>query len=412
MNIRTMYVGGALAILLVIVLLASLFLSRRSRLWLYTILILSAVGVWGYTTYNLKFLVTPYSLEVYASGFFQPVFAAAPPGNDGRLFVIERAGKIIILQDGVQQETPFLDITDKVVSDGGEQGLLSMAFHPQFAENGRFFIYYTRLGAGIGDTFLEQYQVSANDPQTADPNSAITLLQIEQPDTHHNGGQIAFGPDGYLYLGIGEADSNQRGGPQSLSSLWGKLLRLDVDRDMPYAIPPDNPFVNTPEARPEIWAYGLRNPWRFAFDSQTGDLYIADVGNTAREEIDFQPAGVGGSNYGWNLFEGTEEVEAADKTDLIMPIYEYDHKALGGCAIIGGYVYRGQEHPDLQGKYLFSDYCTGFIWALTNEGDGRFTVNRLLRQEQINVSSFAVDQNNEVYIVDIRNGALYQLVSK
>ena len=411
MNIRLVYVGSALAVLLVIVIVASLFLSRKTRLWLYTILILGAAGVWGYVTYNLKFLASPYALEVYVSDLDQPVFALSPPGDDERFFVVERPGRILILRDGVKQEMPFLDITNRVVSDGGEQGLLSMAFHPDFIENGRFYLYYTLVDAGVGDTVIEQYQVSATNPDAADPNSAIMLMQIEQPDTHHNGGIIAFGPDGYLYAGVGESDSEGEG-PQDLSNVWGSILRLDVDTGTPYAIPPDNPFINTPNARPEIWAYGLRNPWRFAFDAKTGDLYIADVGGSQREEVNFQPAGVGGANYGWQLVEGTYVRVETDRTDLVAPVYEYDHKALGGCSIIGGYVYRGQAMPDLQGKYIFGDFCTGFIWSLTQEEDGRFITDRLLRQEDMRLASFAVDSDGEIYAFDVAHGLIYKLVAE
>lgn len=411
MSIQFIYIGTALVILLVIVVLASLFLPRKTRLWLYVVLILGALGVFGYVTFNLNLLPSPYKLDLYASGLDQPVFALFAPGDSERFFVVERAGRVLILRNGVSQETPFLDITDRVISDGGEQGLLSLAFHPNFQENGFFYVYYTLLGAGKGDTVLERYQLSADNADQADPDSGLLLLQIEQPDTHHNGGLVAFGPDGYLYVGVGEGES---GGPgaQDLSNLWGSILRLDVDGDLPYAIPADNPFINVPEARPEIWSYGLRNPWRFAFDGQTADLYIADVGGLEREEINFQPAGEGGSNYGWRLFEGTLALTDTSPADLVMPVAEYDHKALGGCSVIGGYVYRGQALPDLQGKYLFGDFCTGFIWTLTQEEDGRFQMERLLRQEDMRLASFALDAEGEIYAIDVAFGTIYKLVKK
>jgi glucose/arabinose dehydrogenase len=411
MNIRFVFVGTALAILLIIVVLASLFLPRKTRLWLYAILILGAAGVWGYVTFNLNFLPSAYALEPYASGLNQPVFALFAPGDNERFFVVEKPGTVVILRNGVKEDLPFLDITDRVVSEGGEQGLLSLAFHPDFQQNGLFYVYYTLEGAGVGDTVLERFQVSAVNPNIADPDSRMLLLQIEQPNTHHNGGLIAFGPDGYLYVGVGEADSDSKG-VQDLSSLWGTMLRLDVDGDLPYAIPPDNPFVDVSNARPEIWSYGLRNPWRFAFDPQTAELYIADVGGSEREEINIQPAGEGGSNYGWRLFEGTLALTETYPADLVMPVAEYDHKALGGCSIIGGYVYRGQTLPDLQGKYLFGDFCTGFVWTLTKEENGRFRMDRLLRREEMRLASFALDAEGEIYALDVAYGIIYKLVGR
>lgn len=410
MNIQMIYIGSALIILLVIVILASLFLSRKNRLRLYALLIGGAILVWGYVTFTLNFLPSAYTLETYATDLDQPVFALSAPGDLERFFVIEKAGRVLIYRDGEQQAPPFLDITDRVVSDGGEQGLLSLAFHPDFQQNGLFYVYYTLLGAGLGDTVIERYQLSAEDPDTADSDSGQLLLQIEQPDTHHNGGMIAFGPDGYLYTGIGEADSSGSG-VQDLSNLWGTMLRLDVDGDFPYSIPPTNPFIDVPDARPEIWSYGLRNPWRFAFDSQTGDLFIADVGGSEREEVNFQPTGEGGSNYGWRLFEGTLSLTDTYPADLVMPVAEYDHKALGGCSIIGGYVYRGRALPDLQGKYLFGDFCTGFIWTLTEEND-QFNMERLLREEEMRLSSFALDGAGEIYLLDVAFGTIYKLVEK
>jgi glucose/arabinose dehydrogenase len=327
----------------------------------------------------------------------------------GQMFVVEKKGKIVILRDGARVEQPFLDIGNLITSSGSEQGLLGLAFHPDYANNGRFFVYYT---ARNGDNTLARYQVS-DDPNVADPDSATVLFA--QPDfaANHNGGMLAFGPDGYLYVGLG--DGGGGGDPQSngqkRSTLLGKLLRLDVSGNEPYTIPPDNPWPNGDDAaRPEIWAYGLRNPWRFSFDRTTGDLYIGDVGQNIYEEINFQPAGAnGGQNYGWSTREGAHCFRANEcqSSDMIEPIGEYDHDQ--GCSVTGGYVYRGAAFASLQGQYIFGDYCSGTIWSLQRNASGAWEQRKIL-ESNLSISSFGEDEAGELYVIDL-GGDIYQVTA-
>ncbi len=343
-----------------------------------------------------------------AGGFTKPTFVTHAGDGTGRLFIVEQPGRIFVLKDGQLNPTPFLDIISLVGSDASEQGLLSVAFHPDYANNGLFFVDYTDKQ---GDTVIARYQVSDN-PDVADPNSAKILLTIGQPYRNHNGGQLAFGPDGYLYVGMGDGGSanDPENYAQNLGSLLGKLLRLDVDQGDPYGVPQSNPFINQEGARPEIWSYGWRNPWRFSFDSATGDMYIGDVGQNQYEEIDFEPAGApGGLNYGWRLMEGSHCFNPSDcdpaSLDVILPIAEYDHSQ--GCSVTGGYVYRGSRFPDLTGLYLYGDYCSGLIWGLRRQADGSWSQAELLQSGLI-ISSFGQDQAGELYVVDY-GGELFQV---
>lgn len=302
------------------------------------------------------------ALREVVTGLAAPVHLTAPP-NDSRLFVVERAGRVRIVQNGALLPTPFLDISALTTADG-ERGLLSMDFDPGYAANGRFYLYYTDLG---GNIVIARYQVSAADPNLAGTTGAI-VLTIPHPDfNNHNGGLLAFGPDGMLYLGVGDGggEGDPSGHAQDPGTLLGKLLRIDVSNSgaQPYAIPPGNPFVGQAGRRGEIWATGLRNPWRFAFDPAAGNLYIADVGQDQREEIDVEPAASGGLNYGWNVTEGTMCFLAAscNTQGLTLPQLEYDHGPSGGCAVIGAYVYRGNAMPALRGRYLYSDLCSGWL---------------------------------------------------
>lgn len=350
-------------------------------------------------------------LDLVTNQLKQPVYATTAADGSGRLFVVEKQGRIIIVRDGVPLPTPFLDITSLVGSSGSEQGLFSVAFHPRFTSNGLFYVDYTDKQ---GNSVIARYQVSAENPDLADPGSAATLLYVEQPAPNHNGGQVLFGPDGYLYIGFG--DGGRAGDPwgnaQNLGVLLGKLLRVDVDGGFPYAIPPDNPFVNQPGARPEIWAYGLRNPWRFSFDRATGDLYIADVGQNAFEEIDLQRAGAGGGqNYGWNVMEGFHCYPASkpcDPSPYVPPIAEYGRD--GGCSITGGYVYRGMRYPQLQGYYFYGDYCSGRVWALREEAPDQWHQYELL-DTALNISSFGQDEDGELYLTSLSDNGLYQLAA-
>jgi glucose/arabinose dehydrogenase len=298
----------------------------------------------------------------------------------------------------------FLDVSDLVSREARgnsytERGLLGLAFHPDYAENGLFFIDYTDQN---GNTVVARYHVSADDPNQADPSSAVQLLYVQQPYANHNGGDMAFGPDGYLYIALGDGGSggDPQGNGQNLRTLLGKILRLDVNVGDGYVIPETNPFVGNDAARPEIWAWGLRNVWRYSFDRATGDLYMADVGQDQWEEIDFQPAAsAGGENYGWNAYEATHIYSGqAPAADVVMPVLEYEHTN-GWCSVTGGYVYRGEQMPGLQGYYLYGDWCTGTIWAARQDNAGHWTAVISLESGR-QISSFGEDEAGELYLVD------------
>jgi len=353
------------------------------------------------------------SVEPLQSGFERPVYLAQPDDGADRLFVVEQPGRIRIIANGQLLESPFLDMTSLVLSTGNEQGLFSMAFHPNYRSNGLFFVDYTRKPDGA--TVVARYHVSG-DPNVADPNSALTILTIAQPEANHNGGLVQFGPDGYLYIGTGDGggQGDQHGtigNGQNLNVLLGKLLRIDVNRE-PYAIPSSNPFANRPGARPEIWAWGLRNPWRFSFDRAAGDLYIADVGQDTYEEVDFQPAASsGGENYGWRLMEGKHCFDprtGCNQSGLTLPVLEYNHQS--GCSITGGYVYRGSKYPWLDGLYLFADYCTGITWSAERNASGAWEMTERMRAS-FQVSSFGQDRAGELYLLGHNSGTIYRLVS-
>jgi glucose/arabinose dehydrogenase len=348
-----------------------------------------------------------YALRRIVGGLGRPVDLKHAGDGSGRLFVVEQPGRIRILQDGALLSEPFLDIRDLVNDRGNEQGLLGLAFSPQYPSDGRFYVNYT--GAN-GATVVARYSVSG-DPNRADPASAQVILQVAQPFANHNGGNLVFGPDGYLYIGLGDGGSagDPQGNAQRLDTLLGKMLRLDVSQGDPYSVPPDNPFVGEAGARPEIWAYGLRNPWRYSFDRATGDLYLGDVGQNAYEEINFQPADSrGGENYGWNFMEGAHPYRGQPPDGLVLPIAEYSRD--GGCSVTGGYVYRGALLPELNGVYLFGDYCTGFVWALYRTASGAWQSVKLL-DAFFTLSSFGEDEAGELYLLDHGGGAVHQLVA-
>ena len=345
-----------------------------------------------------------------ASGLANPLFLTAPPG-DGRLFVVEQPGRVRVIEDGALRAQPFLDIAAKV-SSGGERGLLGLAFHPRHAQNGFFYVNYTNLA---GDTRVERYRVWG-DATVADAGSASLVLAVDQPAANHNGGQLAFGPDGYLWVALGDGGGagDPEGNAQSLGTLLGKLLRLDVDGAVPYAIPSDNPFAGQAGRRGEIWASGLRNPWRFAFDLPAGRLYVADVGQQAREEVNAVALAAAGVNYGWNRTEGTACHAAAtcDRTGLQPPVHEYGHD--DGCSITGGYVYRGADPAlaDVVGHYFFSDYCTGWLRSIRLDAAGRVVEEREWDVGPLGpVLSFGEDAAGRLYVLS-GNGTVYRVEAR
>ncbi|HEX4440658.1 MAG TPA: PQQ-dependent sugar dehydrogenase [Thermoanaerobaculia bacterium] len=352
-----------------------------------------------------------------------PLHVASPHDGSGRIFVVSQEGVIKIFTNGAYLATPFLDITS-LVTYADEQGLLSMAFHPSYATNGYFYVYYVDKLSTPGSVTIARYSVSAADPNVADPASAQIILVIPNPfDDTHRGGRLNFGPDGYLYAGIG--DSGGVGDPdnraQNKGSLFGKLLRIDVNgtgaipcgqsTPMPYAIPPTNPFVGVSGACEEVWAYGFRNPWRYSFDRATGDLFIADVGEDSWEEVDLQPAGsAGGQNYGWRLMEGDHcynPPTACNDGTLTLPIFEYGH-TINRCAVIGGFRYRGTLIPDLVGLYVYGDLCTGEVFAASESGGTWSSV--VLKDTSYVISGFGEDDAGELYLTNL-SGLIYRLES-
>jgi len=346
-------------------------------------------------------------LTKQASGLNQPAHITHAGDGSGRLFVVEQTGSIRIIKNGILLSTPFLDITNSVKCCD-EQGLLSLAFPPDYPSKGYFYVNYTRKPDG--DTIISRYFVTEN-PDVADADSEEIILAIDQPFPNHNGGLLVFGPDGFLYIGMGDGGSG--GDPfdnaQNPGSLLGKMLRIDVESGIaPYIIPSSNPFTETTGFRGEIWALGYRNPWRFSFDRGTDDLYIADVGQDLFEEVDFKRASSkGGENYGWNIMEGTHCFNSSrcNQTGLVLPVAEYDHSQ--GCSITGGFVYRGQNFPRMQGVYFYGDFCSGNIWGLKREVNT--WQNALLLDTPHSVSTFGEDELGNIYLADYSNGDIYMI---
>ena len=345
------------------------------------------------------------ALEEVLTGLSHPVHLTHAGDGSARLFIVEQEGSVRVAHKATLLPTPFLDIS-RLIRSGGERGLLSIAFHTRYAENGFFYVNYTNRS---GDTVVARYTVSA-DANRADPTTGVVLLMIRQPYSNHNGGQLQFGPDGYLYIGMGDGGSggDPHGHAQNPNSLLGKILRIDVNT-LPYTIPKTNPFVGPGPPLDEIWALGLRNPWRFSFDRQTGELYIADVGQDSSEEVDIQPAlSRGGENYGWNIMEGAHCFSprvGCPRTGLTMPVATY--RTGENCSITGGYVYRGNRVRTLIGTYIFGDYCSGRIWGLRKSDRGRWTYRELLDTD-LNITSFGEDEAGELYIAD-HGGGIYRL---
>jgi len=357
-----------------------------------------------------------YAWQPLAVRFVKPVDIQNAGDGSGRLFVVEQTGRIQVLQAGSPLSEVFLDITDRIGSRGSEQGLLGMAFHPKYPENGYFYVNYTDLR---GDTVIARFQVLATDVNRAEPESELVLMQVPQPYANHNGGAMVFGPDGYLYIGLGDGGSggDPQNHAQSADTWLGKILRIDVDHGDPYAVPADNPFSSS-GGRAEIWAIGLRNPWRMSFDRLTGDLYIGDVGQNQWEEIDFLPAerirqeaGSQAFNFGWRYYEGNHAFTgtAPQNLALIPPVAEYSHQY--GCSVTGGVVYRGAELPAWQGIYLYGDYCSGMVWGLWRKLLGGGWENRLLFDNLGQITTFGEDDRGEIYLAD-HNGLIYRLTGK
>lgn len=344
------------------------------------------------------------ALEDFLDGLESPLLLTHADDGSGRLFVVEQVGRIRLVENGALSDDPYLDISERVEA-GGEQGLLGLAFHPNFERNGRFFVDYTDTS---GDTVVSEFSAVPN-ADTADVGERV-LLRIEQPYPNHNGGHLAFGPDGYLYVASGDGGSggDPHNNGQRVDTLLGKLLRIDVDAGEPYGIPPDNPFADG-GGREEIWAYGLRNPWRFSFDD--GRIWIADVGQEALEEVNRRRDDEAGVNYGWNVMEGTECSSGAgcDRSGLVEPVTEYSHDH--GCSITGGYVYRGDDFPDMRGGYFFGDYCSGTIWSIPADAQQRLDPIEMLSSET-SISSFGLDADGELYAVDLGGGRVLKVVDR
>ncbi|HEY2325380.1 MAG TPA: PQQ-dependent sugar dehydrogenase [Thermoanaerobaculia bacterium] len=346
-------------------------------------------------------------LRPIISGLSEPT--SIVNAGDARLFITQQTGRIAIYDGSQVLAQPFLDVSSLVSTNGEERGLLGLAFSPNYRNDGTFYIDYTNTA---GDTVVARYHVSAADPNRADPATAQIILTVAQPYPNHNGGELQFGPDGYLYIGMGDGGSggDPQNRAQTLNTLLGKILRIDVANTTTYRIPPSNPFVNRAGTAPEIWAWGVRNPWRFSFDRLTGDLWIADVGQDTYEEVDFQPAtSSGGENYGWRRMEGfhcyNPSANCNDGT-LTLPVLEYSH-ADGSCSITGGYRYRGALFPRLYSTYFYADFCTGKIWAATANGSG--FASRLLLDTTMQITTFGEDVNGELYVDDYANGTIYSI---
>ncbi len=389
--------------------------SRRVRLSLLAVLLAAAAFLLTLGSINpgrgSAAQELELDLELFATGFVEPVDIAFDP-DEGRAFVVEQTGYIRQVDSGVPVDPPFLDIAAQVSGDT-EQGVLGLVFHPDYAANRYLYVNYTDLN---GDTVIARFTANAQNTQ-ADPNSEFPILTVDQPYNNHNGGDLAFGPDGYLYIPLGDGGwfNDPENRAQNPQTLLGKLLRIDVDGGSPYAIPPDNPFVDDPGTLDEIWALGVRNPWRVSFDRQTGEFYIADVGQYAWEEVNVQPAGEGGQNYGWSCYEGMHEnpgtnmPECGQPEDYRLPDVEYDHLS-GSCAITGGFVYRGSIYTNMVGRYLMTDYCTGYFWDLHRDQMGDWVLTRHDHLANFGYVTFGEDNAGELYVGNWANGNIYHLV--
>ncbi len=406
--------------------LQSAGLFSDSRQWLATgvLTVLATATLLGASRAGEAQATDAVVLQEVAAGFNQPVYLTHAGDGSGRLFVVEKAGRVKIIEAGSVREEPFLDITDRV-SSNGEAGLLSIAFPPEYADTGYFLVYYNHRDKnlvqpeagdqGINDGFdtvVARFRVTA-DPNLADPGSEERILLRNQPYTNHNGGLIVFGPDGALYIGLGDGGSSgdPLGAGQDLSTWLGKILRIQVGPTGTYHLPPDNPFVGQEDAQPEIWDWGLRNPWRFSFDRQSGDLWIGDVGQNQQEEIHLHPAGEpGGLNFGWNCYEGELPYRLTERCTASYqpPVLVYPREE--GRSVTGGYVYRGSRFPSLSGRYFFADYVQGRLWSIQRSGDSGWTPKRLELDSTEGIVSLGEDEAGELYLLGFGSGTVYQIV--
>lgn len=351
------------------------------------------------------------TLIPFSTGYTSPL--GVENCGDSRIFILQQSGQIIICDStGKKRSKPFLDISDRI-RNGGEQGLLGLAFDPAYLSNGFFYVYYINIS---GNTQVSRFRVKNGNSNLADTGSEKFILQVLQPFSNHNGGNIHFGPDGYLYIGMGDGGSggDPNNNAQNTMSLLGKMLRIDVHHGNPYAIPATNPFVDSSNYKPEIWALGLRNPWRWSFDALTGAMVIGDVGQDNWEEVDFQYPGKGGQNYGWRCYEGAHDYNTSGckpPSQYISPVYEYPHSDVtGDCSITGGFVYRGGKYPSLYGKYFFADYCSGIIRSLFM--DAKTLIEQdVLDTDNSAYTSFGEDHKHELYVTDFSTGSIYQLTA-
>jgi hypothetical protein len=373
--------------------------SSARKTAMFSLMLLAAAGVAA---------AAPVNLRLSVGGLEKPVVVTHAGDGSGRLFIAQQTGQIRVYNGVELLPLPFLDLSS-MVSTGQEQGLLGLAFHPNYETNGFFFVNFTDPS---GDTRIVRFSVSA-DPNVANPASAAEILFVDQPFANHNGGQLAFGPDGMLWIGLG--DGGLAGDLFNLAQdgnhLLGKMLRIDVNQGFPYAIPGDNPFVNDPAVRDEVWALGLRNPWRFTFDRLTGDRFIADVGQGEWEEVNYEPASSpAGRNYGWRRMEGTHCFNPGSNCNdgtLVLPVLEYSHAQ--GCSVTGGYRYRGIEMPNQFGTYFYGDFCSGFIWGGTETPETGTWSSTVLLESGLSISTFGEDEAGELYVADLGGGAVYRV---
>ena len=386
-------------------------ITDNARIILLTVAVVALIGLLACDSEPTPPIISVEVERVFSNLSFEEMTNLVQPDDTGDLIFITEQGGVIysFSSNNPQQADVFLDITDRVNRGGNEEGLLGLAFDPDYRENGYLYVYYSV--ADPSRSVLARFSIDEEDTDVADPESEVIIMEVAQPFANHNAGQLAFGPDGYFYIGLGDGggSGDPLGNAQNLSTVLGSILRIDVNglsAPGDYAIPADNPFMGTEDAREEIWAFGLRNPWRFSFDLETGLLWAADVGQNLWEEIDIITKG---ANYGWNIMEGSHcysPSTGCNQSGLTLPIFEYDHSQ--GCSVTGGYVYRGDQIPALQGYYIYGDYCSGNIWALAYDGSA-VAENIRLVDSGLSITSFGEDLAGNLYILD-RQGGIYTLV--